>query len=150
MRRRRGMMRRRRRWRGGEGIRRICRTACWWRRALVSFPCISCYKVVSAKKKLNNHIVEMDKDPSSCIPCYTTFERRTFFLGTALCISIIIHLQILWKCLLQGKKRERKRVHLWNVGDKDFKSLPMHNQHRLGKNKLNELRGVQFKKRLSA
>ena len=89
MRRRRGMMRRRRRWRGGEGIRRICRTACWWRRALalVSFPCISCYKVLSAKKKLNNHIVEMDKDPSSCIPCYTTFERRTFLLGTALCIS---------------------------------------------------------------
>ena len=40
---------RRRRWRGREGMRRICRTPCWWRRALVSFPCISCYKVLSAK-----------------------------------------------------------------------------------------------------
>ena len=26
---------------------------------LVSFPCSSCFKVLSAKKKLNNHIVEM-------------------------------------------------------------------------------------------
>ena len=68
-------------------MRRICRTACCWRRALVSFPCISCYMVFSAKKKLNNHIVEMDKDPSSCILCYTTFERRTFLLRIALCIS---------------------------------------------------------------
>ena len=34
---------------------------------LVSFPCISCYKVLSAKKKLNNHIVEMHKEPASCI-----------------------------------------------------------------------------------
>ena len=66
-RRRRRMIRRRRRWRGREGIRRICRTACWWMRALVSFPCISCYKVLSANKKLNNCIIEMHKDPASCI-----------------------------------------------------------------------------------
>ena len=31
----------------------------------VSFPCSSCLKVLSAKKKLNNHIIEMHKDPSS-------------------------------------------------------------------------------------
>ena len=85
IRRRRRMMRRRRRWRGRKGMRRICRTACWWRRALLSFRCISCYKVLSANKKLNNHIVEMHNDPASCILCYTTFERRTFSLGTALC-----------------------------------------------------------------
>ena len=33
----------------------------------ISFPCISCYKVLSVKKKLNNHIVEMHKDQASCI-----------------------------------------------------------------------------------
>ena len=33
---------------------------------LVFFPCISCYMVLSANKKLNNHIVEMHKDPTSC------------------------------------------------------------------------------------
>ena len=87
MRRRRIMTRRRMRWRGIEGMWRICRTACWWRRALVSFPCISCYKVLSGNRKLNNHIVEMHKNPASCILCYTTFERRTFLLGTALCTS---------------------------------------------------------------
>ena len=32
---------------------------------LVSLPCISCFKVLSAKKKLNNHIVEIHKDPTS-------------------------------------------------------------------------------------
>ena len=72
---------------GRKGIRRIFRTACWWRRALLSFPCISCYKVLSANKKVNNHIEKMHKDPESCILCYTTFERRTFLLGTALCTS---------------------------------------------------------------
>ena len=36
---------------------------------LVSFHCSSCYKVLSAKKKLNNHIVEMQKDQASCILC---------------------------------------------------------------------------------
>jgi hypothetical protein len=42
MRRRRRMMRRRRRWRGRSGRRRIGRTACWWRRALVSMAmCLS-------------------------------------------------------------------------------------------------------------
>ena len=34
---------------------------------LVSFPYISCYKVLSANKKLDNHIVAMHKDPASCI-----------------------------------------------------------------------------------
>ena len=63
MRQRRRIMRRRRRCRGREGMRSICRTVCWWRRALVSFPCISCYKVLSANTKLKNHIVEMQKDP---------------------------------------------------------------------------------------
>ena len=33
---------------------------------LVSFSCSSCHKVLYAKKQLNNHIVEMHKDPS-CI-----------------------------------------------------------------------------------
>ena len=48
---------------------------------LVSFPCISCYKVFSANNKLNNHIIEMHKDPASCILCYTSFEKRTFLLA---------------------------------------------------------------------
>ena len=56
---------------GRGGMRRICRTAWWWRRAclcnspwsllpLVSFPCSSCFKVLFSKKKLNNHIVEIN------------------------------------------------------------------------------------------
>ena len=32
---------------------------------LVSFPCSSCYKVLYAKKKINNHIVKTHKDPAS-------------------------------------------------------------------------------------
>ena len=35
----------------------------------VSFPCSSCFKVLSAKKKLNNHIVNMHKDPTSFKLC---------------------------------------------------------------------------------
>ena len=66
---------------GREEMKRICRTACWWRRALVSFPCISCYKVLSANKKLNNHIIEIHKDPASSILCYKTFEKSFFFIG---------------------------------------------------------------------
>ena len=54
--------------------RRIWRIACWWKMALLFFPCISCYKVISANVKYTNHIVEMPKDPASCIICYTTFE----------------------------------------------------------------------------
>ena len=54
---------------------------------LVSFPCISCYKVLSPNKKLNNHMERMHKDPYSCTLCHTTFDRRTFLLGTALCTS---------------------------------------------------------------
>ena len=34
---------------------------------LVSFPCISCCKVLSANKKLGSHIVAMHNDPASCI-----------------------------------------------------------------------------------
>ena len=33
---------------------------------LVSFPCSSCADNFPAKKKVNNHIVEMQKDPTSC------------------------------------------------------------------------------------
>ena len=36
---------------------------------LASFPWSSCFKVLSAKKKLNNFIVEMNKDSTSCILC---------------------------------------------------------------------------------
>ena len=36
---------------------------------LISFTGISCFKVLSVKKKLNNNIVEMPKDPASCILC---------------------------------------------------------------------------------
>ena len=32
---------------------------------LVSFTCSSCFKVLFTKKKLNNHIVEIHKDPKS-------------------------------------------------------------------------------------
>ena len=34
---------------------------------LVSFPCISCCKVLSANKKLGSHTVAMHNDPASCI-----------------------------------------------------------------------------------
>ena len=34
---------------------------------LFSLPCISYCMVISAKKKLNNHIVENNKEPASCI-----------------------------------------------------------------------------------
>ena len=36
---------------------------------LVSFPCSSCFEVLSAKKKFNKRIVEMQEDPKSCIIC---------------------------------------------------------------------------------
>ena len=135
--RRRIMMKRRRRWRGREGMRRIYRTACWWRRELLSFPCISCYKVLSANKKLNNHIVEMHKDPSSCILCNTSFEIRTFLLRTSLCTSHHHTPGILGKCIWRGEsllwETERNRVHLCNVCDKDKKfhthiSIHRHNK----------------------
>ena len=73
-------MRMRRRWRGREGMRRTCRTLGGGGEQdgkigplttylLPLIPCISYCKVLSAKKKLNNHIVEMPKDPASCILC---------------------------------------------------------------------------------
>ena len=74
-RRRRRMMMRRWKWNGRGGIRRICRIAWWWRRTkwsnfpwsflpLVSFPCSFYFTVFSAKKKLNNHIVEIHHNPT--------------------------------------------------------------------------------------
>ena len=36
---------------------------------LVSFLSSSCYKIMTANKKLNHHIVEMHKEPASCILC---------------------------------------------------------------------------------
>ena len=33
---------------------------------LVSFPCCSCADDFSGKNKVNNHIVEMQQDPTSC------------------------------------------------------------------------------------
>ena len=36
---------------------------------LISSPCISFCNVLSAKKKVNNHIVEMHKNPVSCKLC---------------------------------------------------------------------------------
>ena len=40
---------------------------------LVSFPCSSCADDFPAKKKVNNHIVEMQKDPTSCLK---TIEKK--------------------------------------------------------------------------
>ena len=54
---------------------------------LISFPCISCCKVLSAEKKLNNHIVEMLKDPASCILCQKILKQRKPISGTALYTS---------------------------------------------------------------
>ena len=62
---------------------------------LVSFPCISSYKVLFANTKLNNHIVAMHKDPASCMLCDKTIEIRTFYRGQLCALPIIIHLQIL-------------------------------------------------------
>ena len=36
---------------------------------LISFPCIYFCNVLFEKKKVNNHIVEMHKDPASCKLC---------------------------------------------------------------------------------
>ena len=45
---------------------------------LVSFICSSCYNILSAKKKLNNHIVEMHKEPASCILCLMLFKKNLY------------------------------------------------------------------------
>ena len=37
----------------------------WSLLPLVSFTCSSCFEVLFTKKKLNNHIVEIHKDPTS-------------------------------------------------------------------------------------
>ena len=37
----------------------------WSLLPLVSFPCSSCFKVLSTTKKLDNHILEIHKDPTS-------------------------------------------------------------------------------------
>ena len=50
---------------------------------LVSFLCRSCFKVLSGKKKLNNHIVEMHKVPTSCRVWYIFFFIS--LSSTALC-----------------------------------------------------------------
>ena len=52
---------------------------------LVSFPCSSCFKVLSAKKKLNKQIVEMHKDPTSCIiwSHFSLIVEQTCRPGTA-------------------------------------------------------------------
>ena len=42
---------------------------------LVSFPCSSCADDFPAKKKVNNHIVEMQKDPTSCLK---TIEKTSY------------------------------------------------------------------------
>ena len=56
---------------------------------LVSIPCISCYKVLSANKKLNNLIVDMHKYPASSILGYNFFftKNLSFLSGTLLCTS---------------------------------------------------------------
>ena len=64
---------------------------------LVFFPCSSCYKAFFSKKNNNNQIVELHKDPTSCIICYDTFLRRTFQSGTGCALPLIIHLQHLQK-----------------------------------------------------
>ena len=43
---------------------------------LVSLPCNSCFRVISDKKKLNNHIVEMNGYPISCIRCKNIFLKE--------------------------------------------------------------------------
>ena len=64
-----------RRWRGREGKVQWS-IAWWWRRAYrlnsprsllpsVSFTCCSCFMVLFTKKKVDNHIVEINKDPRS-------------------------------------------------------------------------------------
>ena len=66
-----------RRWRGRRS-KVYWRTVWWWWRAcwsnspwsrlpLVSFTCNSCFKVLFTKKKLNNHIVKIHKDPTTLI-----------------------------------------------------------------------------------
>ena len=54
----------------------------------VSFPCSSCADDFPAKKKVNNHIVEMQKDPTLCLK---TIEKN-FLCGT---VSRISHHYIL-------------------------------------------------------
>ena len=84
MRRRRRVIMRRRRWRGGRRIEEEMQDSLAVEEGMmfnfplvplpiVSFPCSFCFKVLSAEKKLNNHIIEMHKDPTSCIVCLNTF-----------------------------------------------------------------------------
>ena len=42
----------------------------------VSFPCSSYSEVLPATKKLNKHIVDMHKEPTSCIICFKTFLNK--------------------------------------------------------------------------
>ena len=75
-------MTRRRSWRGRGGMRRDeeDRAAWWWRRAgwskspwffyhLSLSPASPSVRFFFAKKKVNNYIVEMHKDPESCKLC---------------------------------------------------------------------------------
>ena len=54
---------------------------------LLSYPGSSCSEVLTPWKKLNNHIAEIHKDPTSCIICQKTFKGRSSLYGTALCTS---------------------------------------------------------------
>ena len=48
-------------------MRRRCRTSCWWKRAWWYLSDLSPSPKAFYKKKLNNHILEMNKDLTSCI-----------------------------------------------------------------------------------
>ena len=75
---------------------------------LISFPCISCCKVLFAMRKLNNNIVQTQKDPASCILCQIFFKPW----GQLCVLPIIKHMQKLWKCLLERRKPPKAQDHL--------------------------------------
>ena len=115
---RRRMMMMRRRWSGREGMRMICRTAWWWRRAwwskslwslliLVFFPCRSFFNVLFTEKMFNNHIVEVHNDqPSWIILCLLRHQIICHMWENSFCC---------WIGSLWGDKaQERDRVHPCN------------------------------------
>ena len=75
----------------------------------------------------------MHKDPASCILCNITFEIRNFLSGTALCTS---HhhtpanpVEMPFGEEKASRERQRQTGFTSVITDKDFKYLPMHNQH---------------------
>ena len=74
---------------------------------LISFPCIFFCNVLSSKKKVNNHTVELH--PASQ---HHANSARKLYPVHLCALPIIKHLQKLWKCLLERRKPPEAPDHL--------------------------------------